>query len=207
MLSINGYFANTVIYNGHPTTGIYNGSAVWGSQPWHKYTASGTLTAWGGNTFGINKRSSTSCNIYYRVSSISPDIPGTWLNYSSCLNPPVGTYFGPGSNLYFKANYSASSNLNGRTIYGNNFRNVNTANSDSYYVYKAGPTASLDSGEYTGMLATANISLDGKYANGSTYSSNSGFYTTWRIEPTANFATAKCRITGSMWSAVFYIQG
>ena len=207
MLEINGYTSNTVIYNGHPTTGIYNGSVVWGSQPWHRYTASGTLTSWGGNTFGINNRNSTSCNIYYRVSSISPDIPGTWLNYYSCLNPPVGTYFGPGSNLYIKANFSASSNMDSRKISGNNLHNVNTANSESNYVYKAGPTASLNSGTYTGRLATANISLNGKYANGSTYSSNSGFYTTWSIGPTANSTTATCKITGSMWSAEFYIQG
>ena len=206
MLEINGYTANAVIYNGHPTTGIYNGSVVWGAQPWNRYTASGKLTSWGGD-FGIDDQYSTSCNFYYRVSSISQDIPGTWLNYYSCLNPPVGTYFGPGSHLYVKANFSAYSNRNNLKISGNNLHNVNTANRDSYYVYNAGPTANLNSGTYTGGLATANISLNEKYANGSTYSSNSGFYTTWSIGPKANFTTATCNITGSMWSAEFYIQG
>lgn len=206
MLEINGYTANTVIYNGHPTTGIYNGSVVWGSQPWHRYTASGKLTSWG-HDIGIDDQYSTSCNFYYRVSSISQDIPGTWLNYYSCLNPPVGTYFGSGSHLYVNAIFSAYSNRDGRIISGNNLHNVNTANSDSYYVYNAGPTASLNSGTYKDRSATANINLSGKYANGSTYSANSGFYTTWSIGPKANFTTATCNINSSMWSAEFYIQG
>ena len=100
MLEINGYTTNTVIYNGHPTTGIYNGSVVWGSQPWHRYTASGKLTSWGGD-FGIDDRYSTSCNFYYRVSSISQDIPGTWLkstgwNIFRTRKPPLcqGNFLG-----------------------------------------------------------------------------------------------------------------
>lgn len=207
MLEINGYTANTVIYNGHPTTGIYNGSVVWGSQPWHRYTASGTLTSWGGNTFGINNRNSTSCNFHYRVSSISQDIPGTWLNYYSCLNPPVGTYFGPGSHLYVNIGFSSTSNRDGKVISGNNLHNVHTANSASYYVDYAGITASLNSGNYPSRTASADIDLSGKYANGITYTANSGFYSTYSIQYTGNSTTATCKITGSMWSAEFYIQG
>lgn len=206
MLFINGYTANTVICNGHPTTGIYNGAVVWGIKPWHTYTASGYLSA-DSSAFGITNSTTTSRNFYYKVNSISPDIPGTWTNSNGFLTPPSGTYFGSGSKLYVKVNFSASSNRDSRKISGNNLHNVNTANDATYYVYNAGITANLNSGVYSNRLESANVNLSGKYANGITYSLNSGFYTTWSIGPTANSTTAGCMITGSQWSAVFNIQG
>lgn len=207
MLSINGYTANTVIYNGHPTTGIYNGSVVWGSQPWHRYTASGTLTSWGGNTFGINNRNSTSQSFYYKVNSISPSISGSWLNSKGILNPPMGTYFGSGSKLYVKVNFSASSNRDSRRIYANNLNNATTASASPYGYLNRGFTAILNSGNYPNRSASANINLSGVYANGYNYSANSGFSTLYSIGPTANSTTAKCTVTGTTWSAVFNIQG
>lgn len=208
MLEINGYTASAVIYNGQPTTGIYNGTVVWGEQQqsWHRYTASGTLTSWGYNPFGIKNSSASSTNFHYRVSSISPDIPGTWLSYSSCLRPPVGTYFGPGSHLYVNIGFSSTSNRNGKVISANNLHNVHTADSTSNYTYYEGITASLNSGNYPNRTASADIDLSGKYANGSTYSANSGLYSTYSIQYTSNFTTATCKITSSMWSAEFYIQ-
>ena len=205
MLEINGYTASTVIYNGHPTTGIYNGTVVWGIKPFSTYTASGTLSA-SSTVFGINNRNSTSKDFYYKVDSISPDIPGFWINSKGFLNPPSGTYFGPDSNLYVQVNLSASSNRDSLRIYANNLHNATTASASPYGYLEDGISATLNSGNYPNKTASANINLSGVYANGSGYSSNSGFYTTYSVWPTANSTTAECKVTGSIWSATFKIQ-
>jgi hypothetical protein len=206
MLSINGYTTNTVICNGHPTTGIYNGTVVWGVKPWITYTASGTLSA-SSTVFGITNSNSTSQSFYYKVNSISPSISGSWLNSKGILNPPMGTYFGSGSKLYVKVNFSASSNRDSRKIYADNLHNATTASASPYGYLGRGFTAILNSGNYPNRSASANINLSGVYANGYNYSANSGFSTIYSIGPTANSTTAKCSITGSTWSAVFNIQG
>ena len=205
MLEINGYSANYVIYNGQPTTGIYNGTVVWGTKPWITYTASGTLSA-SSTVFGITNGNSTSRFFYYKVNSISPSISGSWLNSKGILNPPMGTYFESGSKLYVKVNFSASSNRDSRKIYANNLTNATTASAPPYGILNSGFSAILNSGNYPNRSASANINLSGVYANGYKYSANSGFYTLYSIGPTANSTTAECKITSSMWSAEFYIQ-
>lgn len=208
MLVFNGSATNTVMFNGHPTSGFLNGNMIWG--PTHTvstYTASGTLTASataGNSSFISNGTHESPAAFCFRVFSISPEI-ASWVDSELVLAPPSGINFLAGSS-WIDSSATATATYNYKGTHGVSANNLNNAGVapalSAAFSEPAKTIAATASGNYT-VRVSGRYDIGGITTTGS--SARNRLYTLYHIGDTVagQGATGKIAATASMWSASF----
>ena len=209
MLVFNGSAANTVIFNGRPTSGFLNGNMIWGRpvSPYSTYTASGTLTASataGDSSFISNGKHERPAAFCFRVFSISPEI-ASWVDSELVLAPPKGINFLAGSS-WIDSSATATATYNYKGTHGVSANNLNNAGVapalSAAFSEPAKTIAPTASGNY-GVAVLGRYDIGGITTTGS--SARNRLYTLYHIGDTVagQGATGKIAATASLWSATF----